>query len=273
MTPLRKVHGAEIVHAFAFAFVRRTAPVLAVLAAGGLMESAAACEPGEIGRAEVAQAIDGRTLRLADGREVRLAGLAPWPAGREALARLAVGRSVTLRGSDMPDRYGRQTLFVAADGTGRSVQAALLAAGEAVASGLVAEPGCAAELAAQEAVARAVRRGVWSDPAAIKNARRPQEVLAKLGQFAIVEGEVQSVRVAGATVYVNFGRRWTRDFAVTIPKSAVAGFTAARLAPVTLARRRVRVRGIVARRGGPRIEAVRAGQIELADAPERRERR
>ncbi len=225
----------------------------------------AACGGAEIGTAEVAGAIDVRTLRLIDGREVRLAGLAPAPGDIAALARFA-GRRVTLRGSDMPDRYGRQTLVVIPEGAAASIQATLVAEGAGLASGLVAEPGCATELAAAEAAARTAGRGIWSDPAAIKNAERPQDILAKLGQFAIVEGEVRSVRVAGATIYVDFGRRWTRDFAVTIPQRFAAGFTAAGLAPASLTGRRVRVRGIVGRRGGPRIEAVRPGQIELVDA-------
>ena len=43
----------------------------------------------------------------------------------------------------------------------------------------------------------------------------------------VVEGKVLSVRQAGATTYLNFGRNWTRDFAVTIPKRMIAAFEAA----------------------------------------------
>lgn len=241
---------------------RIAAGVAAALAALPSAPVAAACGGVEIGVADVVAAIDGRTLRLADGREVRLAGLAPFDADWAALARFA-GRRVRLLGSDTPDRYGRQTLIVVPDEAAASIQAMLLAEGAALASGLAAEPGCVAELAAAEAAARTADRGVWSEAAVIKNAEKPQDILAKLGQFAIVEGKVRSVRSAGATVYIDFGRRWSRDFAVTIPERLVASFTAAGLAPAALTGRRVRVRGIVGRRGGPRIEAVRPGQIEL----------
>jgi hypothetical protein len=74
-----------------------------------------------------------------------------------------------------------------------------------------------------------------------------------------------SVRQAGATTYLNFGRNWTRDFAVTVSKRMVASFEAAGLALKSLENRRIRVRGWVETRGGPRIEALRVGQIELAD--------
>jgi hypothetical protein len=79
----------------------------------------------------------------------------------------------------------------------------------------------------------------------------------------VVEGKVLSVRQAGATTYLNFGRNWTRDFAVTISRRMVAAFEAAGLAPKSLENRRIRVRGYVEARGGPRIEMLRVGQIEV----------
>jgi hypothetical protein len=43
----------------------------------------------------------------------------------------------------------------------------------------------------------------------------------------------------------------------------VAAFEAAGLAPKSLENRRIRVRGFVEARGGPRIEMLRVGQIEV----------
>jgi hypothetical protein len=99
------------------------------------------------------------------------------------------------------------------------------------------------------------------------NATRPTEILAKLGQFAIVEGEVRSVRQAGAMIYVNFGPRWTRDFAVTISRRLLPALEAEGFAPLSLAHRRVRVRGVIERRGGPRIDVVAVGQIDVVSGP------
>ena len=74
-----------------------------------------------------------------------------------------------------------------------------------------------------------------------------------------------SVRESGATIYVNFGRRWSTDFTVTILKRNERSFKAAGLEPKTLAGRRVRVRGYIEERGGPWIEAARPEQIEITD--------
>jgi hypothetical protein len=79
----------------------------------------------------------------------------------------------------------------------------------------------------------------------------------------VVEGKVLSVRQAGATTYLNFGRNWTRDFAVTISRRMMPAFEAAGLLPKSLENRRIRVRGFVEARGGPRIEVLRVGQVEV----------
>ena len=97
----------------------------------------------------------------------------------------------------------------------------------------------------------------------IKNAESPGDILARIGRFTLVEGKVLSVRQAGATTYLNFGRNWTRDFAVTISRRMMRAFEAAGLVPKSLENRRIRVRGLVEARTGPRIEVLRVGQIEM----------
>jgi endonuclease YncB( thermonuclease family) len=228
--------------------------------------NAAGCAFEPQGEGRVAAVIDARTLRLEDGREVRLAGIVSLipDKTKAALSTIAGGRNVTLRGEDdAPDRYGRQTAFVFPAGTEALLQSELLRRGEALVSTEVANKDCAAELAAAEAEARQAKRGTWADPAAIKNAESPGDILAGIGRFTVVEGKVLSVRQAGATTYLNFGRNWTRDFAVTISRRMMPAFEAAGLAPKSLENRRIRVRGHVEARGGPRIEVLRVGQIEL----------
>lgn len=97
----------------------------------------------------------------------------------------------------------------------------------------------------------------------IANAADPDALLTRIGQFALVEGRVASVREAGATLYLNFGGRWTNGFAVTISRRIVGSFEAAAIGLKTLDGRRIRVRGWVERRGGPRIEVRDVGQLEL----------
>jgi hypothetical protein len=181
-----------------------------------------------------------------------------------ALAALVADREVTLRGEDdAPDRYGRQPAFAFLDGAETSVQGLLLAQGEALVSASVANKDCASTLMAAETAARETKRGIWADPAAIKNAESPGDILTGIGRFTVVEGKVLSVRQSGATTYLNFGRSWTRGFAVTISRRVNTALEATGFAVKSLENRRIRVRGWVEARGGPRIEVFRVGQVEL----------
>jgi endonuclease YncB( thermonuclease family) len=246
---------------------RGAAVVLGLIALTDPAFAASECSFEPQGEGRVSAIIDARTFRMDDGREVRLAGIEAMTTtnGAGALGALVAGRSVTLHGeTDAPDRYGRQPAFVFVDHAATPVQNQLLAQGDALVSSAVADKACSAELAGAEAAARRARRGIWADRAAIKNAESPGDILARIGQFTVVEGKVLSVRQAGATTYINFGRRWTRDFAVTISRRVMPAFEAAGIAPKSLENKRIRVRGWIETRGGPRIEALQVGQIEMA---------
>lgn len=250
------------------------------------------CRLDTIGTGAVSAVIDGTSFRLADGREVRLAALegplvrpknateatagavsAAAHAATAALGRMLSGGSVTLQrpagGSEETDRYGRLVAYavVNRDGIDIPVQAAMLAGGHARVAARVGAKDCAAALLAAEAQARKAKIGLWADPDyQVRRAEHPATILADAGRFAVVEGKVLSVRASGATIYVNFGRVWSRDFSVTIARRDERLFAAAGLAPATLAGRRLRVRGWVEARGGPQIAASRPEQIEIAEA-------
>lgn len=228
------------------------------------------CMAELIGEGRVASVIDARTLRLADGREVRLAavedalaGVAAKPAQRAALESLANGRDVVMRGAATPDRYGRIVAIAFLQGQDQPIQARLIEDGHLVVTAAFDDEDCGSYLRKSEARARRAKRGLWMEPAALKNTEMPGDILAVVGQFVVAEGRVQSVREAGATLYINFGRRWTQDFAVTISRRNMAAFEAAGVPFKSLERKRVRVRGWVEQRGGPRIHASWAGQIEV----------
>jgi endonuclease YncB( thermonuclease family) len=265
----------------------------AMLAASMGAAYAAGCAFEPQGEGRVAAVIDARSFRLEDGREIRLAGIEPFLAEKarnekarnektrdeqsrressgdrtsndtSALSAIIAGREVTLSGQDdTPDRYGRQPAFVFLAASGTPVQALLLAQGAALASPTVTDKGCALVLAVAEAEARRAKLGAWGTPTAIKNAESPGDILAGIGRFTVVEGNVLSVRQAGATTYLNFGRNWTQDFAVTISRRTLPLFEAAGIALKSFENRRIRVRGWVEARGGPRIEVLSVGQIEL----------
>jgi endonuclease YncB( thermonuclease family) len=257
--------------------VRARVMVLGLVALGSATTPcAASCAPPELGEGHVAAIVDGRSFRLDDGREIRLAGIEPAGTTKAdrigTLAAVLADQNVSLRGADdTPDRYGRQDAFVYLPASDTPVQAQLLSAGVALVSPDLDDRDCAAVLNAAEAEARQAQRGTWAGNSVIKNAESADDILAGMGRFTVVEGRVLSVHQSGATTYLNFGQSWTRDFAVTIPRRALAAFAQAGLALKSLENKRIRVRGWVeARQGpgqgisqGPRIDVVRVGQIEL----------
>jgi hypothetical protein len=233
--------------------------------------ASASCTSTPQGEGRVTAIIDARTIRLDDGREVRLSGIETNVAGLNndpsALASLIAGRDVTLQGEDdRPDRYGRQAGLVFLAGAPNPIQIELLSKGAAVRALTVPNRDCSAEWATAENRARDDRIGLWGSSSATKNAEMPGDILADTGRLAIVEGKVLSARQAGATFYINFGRRWTRDFAVTISRRMMPSFEAAGFDFKALEGKTVRVRGWVEKRGGPRIDLTSASQIELIGA-------
>lgn len=228
-------------------------------------------------------AVDGRTIRLADGREVRLAGIEVPPAEEAhatgsgdahalhglALHALVAGKDLVLKHlNPATDRYGRLVAwgFLRTAVGEENLAILLLAKGHARAAIPSGERACMAALLAAERSARAGKLGLWGDPRyESKRAQNPGEIAAARGRFSLVEGPVLSVRESGGVIYVNFGRRWTEDFTVTILKRNERLFTAAGIAPKVLTGRRVRIRGVVEERGGPWIEATRPEQIEILD--------
>ena len=251
----------------------------------------AACAREPVASGTVERVVDGRTFVLADGREVRLAGIEvpPLPrpnstdsrpaAGRDrpsentdvagiaALRALVVGRTVVLMGAkSATDRYGRLLADAALndDGAIGSVAKTLVSQGLARVTAHPGTAACRAELQAAERAARAAKLGLWADPRYFPRAAEDVAgISAERGQFTLVEGKVVSVRESGGTIYVNFGRRWSEDFTVTIAKRKERQFSSAGLDPRGLTGRPVMVRGWIEERGGPWIEASAPEQIEI----------
>jgi endonuclease YncB( thermonuclease family) len=184
-----------------------------------------------------------------------------------ALRSLLEHRRVALRASKLvTDRYGRilADALATRDGYPASAQKTLLSQGLAFLTTRPSEPGCMAELRAAERIGRTSKLGLWTDPRYLpRQADDVAGLSAERGRFALVEGKVVSVRESGGTIYVNFGRRWSEDFTVTILKRNERQFIDAGLRPSGLSGRRVMVRGWIEERGGPWIEAAGPGQIEI----------
>lgn len=243
--------------------------IVVVLLVANHAAFASPCQFEAQGEGRVAAIPDARSIRLDDGREIRLAGIEPTATTKQALTSLLAGRDVTLRGSDdTPDRYGRQNALVFAGESNTPVQTTLLAQGDAIVSAEITDKDCGAALMGSEAEARRQKMGIWADPSAIKNAESPDDILAGIGRFMVVEGKVLSVRQAGAMTYLNFGRNWTRGFAATISRRTLPAFENAGITLKSLENRRIRVRGWVEGNTGPRIDIRLVGQVELLGANE-----
>ncbi len=242
-----------------------SAAILPLLACSAVAQEP--CKLTTIGTATVAGIRDGRTLLLADGRELRLAAIEVSSGSRDALQRLADGRSVRLEQlTTERDRYGRMVAFVYTEDTQQLVQEAMLAQGQARVSARIGNKACAEMLLKAERTARTAHHGIWADPNfAPLRSENVTRIGAARGQFALVEGKVLSVRESGATIYLNFGRRWAQDFTVTILKRHRREFSAAGVDPKFLEGRPIRVRGWIEQRNGPFIEADAPEQIELVE--------
>ena len=238
---------------------------------------AGACRFEALGKGLVIAVTDGRGFRLADGRDVKLAGIdvpqgagaatdAAASAARTALERLVLGQDVALTApSDATDRYGRILAFAFVNGSETPVQYNLLALGHARVSAPMKDNACSLALLGEETKARESRIGLWGDPGyAVHAADDGPAIASQRGRFSVAEGRVVSVRESGGTIYVNFGRRWSEALTVTILKRNEPAFVAAGISPRTLEGRIVRIRGYVDVRNGPVIEATRPQQIEVA---------
>ncbi len=261
----------------------------AVLACVLLLLAALDPSLGPVEEARVVEVIDGDTLVLEDGRQVRLTGIqAPklalgrpgfraWPlaaAARAGLAALVLGRSVTLAyGGRRVDRYGRAlahlylTPFPASEGAspapGAWVQGALLERGLARVYSFADNRALVAEMLARERAARAAGRGIWGEP--FYRIRRPEAALGDVGSFQIVEGEVREVSVIRGRVYLNYGDDWRSDFTVSLAPAVRRRFEAEGIDPAAYRGRRLRVRGWIKSYNGPRIDATHPEQIEVLE--------
>jgi len=251
---------------------RAVSAVVAIVAllAGCLAWSATARAQSE--SVTVTSVVSAEEVLLADGRRLRLAGLAAAApedararrAGRDALAALVSGKAVLLRAdAEATDRLGRTAAQVYRASDGLWLQAVLLRAGHARVDPLSVPPPRLAELLTLEAEARRVGRGLWSHPAYALRTSEPAALLPWVGSLQIFEGEVAAVGRGGRDIYINFGEDWRQDTTVRIAREVLGRFERSGLVPGSLEGRRLRIRGWMQSWNGPFVELHDPGQLEL----------
>lgn len=259
----------------------------AVLAFAGLPLSmdvlpAVACDLSDPETGTVAAVIDGETLRLTDGRNVRLIGAKaprpplgwrgddPWPFVTEArreLEALASSKTVELGFSGRrSDRHGHllAQIFVLEGGARLWLQEQMVARGLARVYSFADSRACAAELLIAESAARSRRLGLWSASAYRIVAATDLERLGRLiHTYQLIEGKVVAVGETRVRIYLNFAEDWRRDFTLAVERKELDAFAAAGIDLKALAGQRIRARGTLLWRNGPMIELSHPEQIEL----------
>jgi len=232
------------------------------------------------GEDAVVEVVDGDTLRLRSGDQVRLvgiqapklplgrAGFAKWPFADEAKAALdglALGRTVALwHGGARGDRHGR-ILAHAVTGSGEWLQGRLLAAGLARVYTFEDNRAKAREMLALEDEARRRRLGIWAHP--FYRVREAGELArgdwrAAVDAFVLVEGRPMRVADVKGRTYLNFGEDWKTDFTVSVAPEDRSLFRRAGVDLAAFEGARLRVRGWLQSRNGPAIEATHPEQFE-----------
>jgi endonuclease YncB( thermonuclease family) len=159
-------------------------------------------QPPGLPTVSVQRVVDGDTLKLVDGRSVRLIGINTpelahhgrniEPFAKAAQQRLQAlvsesgGRLSLQVGSEPRDHYGR-TLAHAYDSAGQNLEARLLAEGLGYLVAIAPNAALVACQQAAERVARTAHLGLWAKPAVLT----PEHVVK--GGFALIRGQVLGV--------------------------------------------------------------------------------
>lgn len=249
-------------------------------AAQAVDASAAACNKAEAAEVTIKSVNIHQEISLTDGRLLQLAGIvAPrgtkaWPdlpeMARIAMAGWIRGQTLQVHIRQGPaDRWGRNLARLVAPDSARppqlrSVAANMIESGWALVKPATAEPVCLGYFYKLEEAARTNKLGLWSDAFyRVFRGREPEGLASRAGQAVIVEGVVLSVRRWRSLTFFNFGRRRRDNVSVLMSKRARSRFERAKKAPESFKGRRIRIRGVLEMRGGPRLRAYNPHFIEI----------
>jgi micrococcal nuclease len=263
---------------------------LALLALTTPTPSQACNLPSELARV-VIKVLSADTLLLDDGSEVVLIGAMP-PASldqsstspqafppaevtRKHLEALVGGKAIDLAFSGRRlDRYGRHLahvflndpVIVSQTQSRHWVQGGLIAGGLARAYTLPGNTACIDDLLIQENHARANQAGNWgSGIFQDRNAHDPRELARYRDTFQTLEGRIDhAAKVRGHQVF-DFTASGRTGFSIWIAPTSSTRRRSSAITPASLAGKRVRVRGWIEQRRGPRLTLDDLSQIEILD--------
>jgi len=250
--------------------------LIAVTFAGLPGNAAPRKAPDPVSEGMIAAIIDGDTVILENGSEVRLVGIQapklrlgrrgfkPWPLADQAkqfLTALTKGKSATLRyGGTKIDRHRRLLAHLFLE-DGHWVQQEVLKAGMARVYSFPDNRSRVDELLAAEQRARRAKKGIWAHP--YYRIRSPENLKRDLGSFQVIEGSPKNVAIVRGRAYFNFGDNWRKDFTITISPRDARRFWRDKDIVAMYGKERLRVRGWLKEFNGPQIEATHPEQIEV----------
>jgi len=257
---------------------RRVALVTLIAASLAAVSAARACGDPD-GAVRVAAVDDRLDLVLADGRTVRLAGVAfPQPGAspdvvgeaRDLLASRFVGREATLlRLARGTDRWGQILGDVAIEppaGEPGTAASTALAMGYARVAPSFEARACAPERLRVEEEARQAGLGLWAGPHAVILATDAEAIRRSDGHFVVIEGTVRRVGIGRTRLYLDLVPKGGPT--IVVPRKLETAFARAGHPVDAAAGQTIRVRGALDARLGPRLEVSEPAMIEFLGRPD-----
>jgi hypothetical protein len=215
------------------------------------------------GEATILEANERLEIKLADGRIARLAGLDVFSLARSRIAANWAQKPLKLALlAPRPDRWGRWLADFAAP-AGQNLTDDLIDAGLARVKPEFETRGCEAAWLALETRARAKSAGIWDDPGSVYDAADVADLAAADAKLVIVEGRLRRIGATRTRFYLDFGGRG--GFTVIVARKVGAAFQRRGVNLAALAGEKVRVRGYLDDRFGPRIELTDPLMIERTE--------
>lgn len=229
--------------------------------------------------ATVREVIDGDTIVLEEGQQVRLVGIqAPklglgrpnfmdWPKANDAkdfLVQSTLGKKVQLYVGQQIVDHNRRLLAHVVTEDGKWLQEEMLLHGWGRVYSFPDNRRIVREMLAIEKTARAQHLGIWADD---YYAIQSPDKVGPVGSFQIVEGKVLAVAKNKEMVYLNFQENWRTDFTVEIKFASVEWFLSEGIDIMQLQGQTISVRGWVENKNGPMIEVTHPEQIEILPMP------
>lgn len=234
--------------------------------------------PETVATGRVASVVDGDTVRLDNGSQIRLTGIqAPklplgrhgfkaWPLSKEskfALEKLTLHQQISLRYDGRKiDRHGRLLAHIF-DSRGRWIQGEIISLGLARVYSFYDNRARTTDLLALERVARAARLGIWDHR--FYRVLKSDETSGFIDMFQLVEGRVMSAAIVRGRGYLNFGKNWRTDFTISISPRSHQSFKRAKIDIKSYVGRKLRVRGWLKSYNGPMIDVTHPEQIEMLE--------